>query len=85
VLRAFSINWPLNARRCFRKYHRMASSHSSVEIGEGSEALSDYLSKLAEDNGIMPPVFEPVGAEEQGKLDRKKEIVCPSCGNRFVP
>ena len=54
------------------------------EIGEGSSALCDYLSKLAQDNGIMPPVFEPVGAEEQGRLDKKKEITCPKCGHVFT-
>lgn len=56
-----------------------------AEIGSESSALADYLAKLGTDNGIVPPTFDPVGADEQGRLDRKKEIVCPKCGRRFVP
>lgn len=29
--------------------------------------------------------FEPVGIEEQGKLDEKKKVKCPNCGEMFEP
>lgn len=32
-----------------------------------------------------PPTFEPVGIEEQGRLDQKKPVTCPECGHEFVP
>ncbi len=31
------------------------------------------------------PIFRPVGIDEQGRLDQKKTVVCPSCGKEFVP
>lgn len=31
------------------------------------------------------PDFQPVGIDEQGRLDQKKPIVCPHCGQEFVP
>lgn len=54
------------------------------EIGSGSSGLCDYLAKLGQDNGIMPPAFEPVSSDEQGQLDKKKAIECPQCGHKFV-
>jgi hypothetical protein len=29
--------------------------------------------------------FQAVGAEEQGRLDKKNPITCPECGHEFVP
>lgn len=31
------------------------------------------------------PDFQPVGIEEQGRLDQKKPVTCPECGCEFVP
>lgn len=31
------------------------------------------------------PNFEPVGVEEQGRLDEKKKVICPECGHEFTP
>lgn len=31
------------------------------------------------------PDFEPVPIGEQSKLDEKKKVICPSCGNEFTP
>ena len=53
------------------------------EIDTGSEALSQLLAQLAEDNGIVPPDFEPVGMDEQGRLDEKAKITCPNCDYEF--
>jgi hypothetical protein len=29
--------------------------------------------------------FEPVSADEQGRLDEKNPVVCPACGHEFTP
>lgn len=33
----------------------------------------------------ITPNFEPVGIEEQGRLDEKKKVICPECGHEFTP
>ncbi len=54
------------------------------EIDTTSEALQQMISQLAEDEGIVPPDFEPTSAEAQSKLDQKKAITCPNCGHEFT-
>lgn len=39
---------------------------------------------LAEIGGHVPD-FQPVGADEQPRLDQKSPITCPHCGEEFVP
>lgn len=34
---------------------------------------------------LAPPTFEPVGEDEQGKLDEKAKTSCPECGHEFTP
>ena len=34
---------------------------------------------------IDTPDFEPVGIEEQGRLDEKKKVICPKCNHEFTP
>ena len=34
---------------------------------------------------LTGPDFEPVGAEEQSRLDEKKQVTCPECGHAFRP
>jgi hypothetical protein len=46
----------------------------------GAFFLPDELSELLQ----IVPDFSPVGEDEQGRLDQKKPIVCPSCGVSFV-
>jgi len=29
--------------------------------------------------------FEPVNADQQGRLDKKNPVTCPECGHEFVP
>ena len=29
--------------------------------------------------------FQPVSADEQGRLDKKNPVICPKCGHEFVP
>lgn len=43
------------------------------------------LSEMAQDQGIIPPDFSPVGMGEQPRLDQlePKIIACPDCGHEF--
>lgn len=69
--------------------------------GESSEWNAEVLSWLRENQpgtvkglwsaeewleilGIVPD-FQPVGEDEQGRLDEKKKVVCPECGAEFTP
>ena len=36
-------------------------------------------------DGMAGPMFEPVGVDEQGRLDEKKRCTCPECGHEFAP
>lgn len=40
--------------------------------------------ELAEVLGMVPD-FEPVGIEDQGRLDQKAPVTCPACGHEFSP
>lgn len=53
------------------------------DVQTGSEALQTMLAELAADAGIIPPDFQPVGADEQGRLDEKSKTKCPECGHEF--
>lgn len=35
--------------------------------------------------GLVTPDFQPVGADEQPRLDQKAPIECPHCGGSFIP
>lgn len=48
-----------------------------------SDAMQNMLDDLAEQNGLKPPDFSPVPADEQGRLDEKAKITCPECGHEF--
>ena len=54
-------------------------------IQVGDETLQALLATMAEDAGIVPPNFLPVDASEQPRLDQKKPVTCPHCGEEFVP
>lgn len=55
------------------------------DVSSGDAAVQQMLSALAQDNGISPPEFDPVGIEEQGILDQKAKCTCPECGHVFTP
>lgn len=56
------------------------------QTSSGSAAVQQMLSDLADRAGIVPD-FEPVGIDEQGKLDELsgKSVECPECGHVFTP
>lgn len=55
------------------------------EVQTGEAGLQAMLDEFAQGLGIVSPDFEPVGVEEQGRLDEKKKVVCPECGHEFAP
>lgn len=55
------------------------------DVNAGEAALQEMLAVLAADAGIVPPDFQPVGIEEQGRLDQKAKVTCPECGHEFTP
>src|SRR6266516_5404283 len=55
------------------------------DVQTESGALAAMLAGLAEEHGITPPAFEPVSADEQGRLDEKANVTCPECGHEFAP
>lgn len=48
-------------------------------------ALNQMLADMAEEAGIVPPDFAPVGVDTQPRLDQKAPVTCPHCGEEFVP
>lgn len=55
------------------------------EVSAEDAALAQMLSDIAAEEGIILPDFEPVGIEDQGRLDEKKKATCPDCGCLFQP
>lgn len=54
-------------------------------IQSDNEQVQALISEIATKEGIMPPDFEPVGIDEQSRLDQKKKVICPECGHEFAP
>ncbi len=51
-------------------------------VGYTDDEVSGLIDKLA---GEMTPDFQPVGEDEQGRLDQKAPVTCPECGHEFTP
>lgn len=66
-------------------YDRDALDSLLHEIDTDNEALHALLGGLAEEQGITPPDFSPVGIGEQPRLDEKSKCTCPNCGHEFTP
>jgi len=58
-----------------------------------TEVLADLLASVTSEDAALTsmlaalavPDFSPVGLDEQGKLDEKKQVTCPECGHDFAP
>jgi hypothetical protein len=55
------------------------------DVQTGEAEVQAMLDRLAQEAGIVPPDFAPVGIDEQGRLDEKKRVCCPECGHEFIP
>lgn len=53
------------------------------DVSTGDAAVMAMLSELAAKEGIVPPDFDPVGIDDQGRLDEKAKVTCPECGHVF--
>jgi ParB-like chromosome segregation protein Spo0J len=61
-----------------------------VELGDLQEQNPDLLpligfSEAELEAALAEPDFEPVGIEDQGRLDEKSPVCCPKCGHEFRP
>ena len=59
-----------------------------IDWGFDGETVKDWSRDIAGLNELLGsevPDFQPVGEDEQGRLDQKKPVVCPECGAEFVP
>jgi hypothetical protein len=66
--------------------HKGAAGEWSFDVLANEFEIPDLIEWgfSPEELGIVPD-FEPVGVEEQGRLDEKKKCVCPECGAEFTP
>lgn len=48
----------------------------------GNLFSAEELRKVIEAGSV--PSFDPVGIDEQGRLDEKQTIQCPECGHHFI-
>ena len=57
-----------------------------ADVDTGCDPVLDrMLADLAEDEGVVPPDFQPTTQEEQGRLDQKAATKCPECGHEWTP
>ena len=57
------------------------------EWGLDGEQMQDWKTGIMALETLIEatPNFEPVGIDEQGRLDEKKKVTCPECGAEFTP
>ena len=54
-------------------------------VQSDDERVQAMMAEIAANEGIIPPDFQPVGIDEQGRLDEKTKVTCPECGHEFTP
>jgi hypothetical protein len=66
--------------------HKGAAGEFDFDVLANEFELDDLLEWgfTGEELNIVPD-FQPVGIDEQGRLDEKKPVICPECGAEFVP
>ena len=53
-------------------------------VDTGNEAIEKMVKELGESVGLyVVPDFQPVGIDQQGRLDEKAKHTCPECGCEF--
>jgi polyhydroxyalkanoate synthesis regulator phasin len=50
------------------------------ELVQGLDIDNDETQKMLDGLATDQSIFEPVGLDEQGQIDKVKEIICPHCG-----
>jgi ParB family chromosome partitioning protein len=64
------------------------SAPDLMEWGMNDDTLGAWGKDYGNLKGMLEsevPDFQPVGIEEQGRLDQKKPVTCPECGAEFTP
>lgn len=64
----------------------LADMLAELAAGPGLEGVgydADDLATMLAD--LVVPDFAPTSADEQPRLDQREPIVCPHCGEKFVP
>jgi hypothetical protein len=56
-----------------------------AELGESIDLSQFWNREELIDLAVMDPAFDPVGIEQQGRLDEKAKVTCPECGHEFIP
>jgi len=56
-----------------------------ADIQSDNENIQKMIAEIGAKEGIISPDFEPVGIDEQGRLDEKAKVTCPECGHEFTP
>ena len=59
----------------------LAASDPLALLGTGYDA--ERLGALVQSQ--ITPDFQPVGIEDQGRLDQKQPLECPACGHTWTP
>lgn len=69
----------------------LANSWDASELqgwGFSDDTLQNWKRDIAALGNLLEsetPDFQPVGIDEQGRLDQKSPVTCPECGAEFVP
>jgi hypothetical protein len=64
---------------------RLGALLDETRLRDDSE-LASLLAKIAEDNGVQSPSFEPIDESAEGRaLDRLSTVTCPECGHEWKP
>jgi hypothetical protein len=71
------------------QYGKMSNQSLEEFLADNDLDLSDLEEELElpsiDLEFFREPDFQPTSAEQQGRLDRKNRITCPSCGHEFTP
>jgi hypothetical protein len=70
------------------QYGKMTNQSLDQFLTENDLDLSDLNDELdlpsIDLDHFRDPDFEPVTADDQGRLDKKNPIICPQCGHEFI-
>lgn len=58
---------------------------STINLAIGDLGPNFDLDLLGIQDFTLDPEFSPGSPDEQGKLDEKKKVICPKCGELFEP
>ena len=65
----------------------MAESNAAAmqQLCDDAETNNAALQAMWDEMQANAPDFEPVGIDQQSRLDEKAKVTCPECGHDFTP